>query len=297
MTTVHDPDVTAYLRDVRAALDDLPPDDREELLEGLEADLTELRAEQSGSLTERLGSPEAYAAELRSAAGLPPHRAVPATTTGDRLREAARPAIERMRAVPGAGRAARLLDELRPAWWVARGYLVAWIISRSMTRRNPGVLPRLEDSLELGLLLLLGAVLVSVWIGRRRSAHPGIRAAVVALNVAVLFLAFVNGIQYPDTDGNEVSYPCCGLISPAGNVITDIRPYDSEGRPLSDVQLYDQYGLPVEVSTDRLPRVREDGTVGQNVFPISPAPDELNGEVRPGPVAPLLPRPSVSPSP
>ena len=68
MPTAHD--VNEYVQQVRAELADLPPDDVEELTGGLEADLAERLAESPDGLA-GLGSPQVYAAELRSAAGLP----------------------------------------------------------------------------------------------------------------------------------------------------------------------------------------------------------------------------------
>src|SRR6187431_418045 len=64
-------DVRAYVRAVRAWLGDLPADEVEDLTAGMEADLAERAAESGGPLGGLLGQPEAYAAELRSAAGLP----------------------------------------------------------------------------------------------------------------------------------------------------------------------------------------------------------------------------------
>ena len=64
-------DVATYVREVQAELADLPKDDVDDLTGGMEADLSELAAESGGDLVGRLGSPKLYAAELRSAAGLP----------------------------------------------------------------------------------------------------------------------------------------------------------------------------------------------------------------------------------
>ncbi len=66
-------DVRASVWAVRAWLADLPADEVEDLTAGMEADLAERAAESGGgTLGALLGEPEAYAAELRSAAGLPP---------------------------------------------------------------------------------------------------------------------------------------------------------------------------------------------------------------------------------
>src|SRR5262249_18579324 len=68
--TAHD-DVDRYAAGVRAALVDLGPEARAHLLEALEARLREVASEPDVSLVERLGPPEAYAAELRAAYGAP----------------------------------------------------------------------------------------------------------------------------------------------------------------------------------------------------------------------------------
>ncbi|MGH3101424.1 MAG: HAAS signaling domain-containing protein, partial [Thermoleophilia bacterium] len=57
-------EVASYATAVRAACADLPGPDRELLLEDLEDHLQEVAAEAGGPLEERLGRPEAYAAEL-----------------------------------------------------------------------------------------------------------------------------------------------------------------------------------------------------------------------------------------
>ena len=62
-----------FLSRMRAALSDLPPTEVTELLEDTEEHVRELAREHGEDQLElRLGSPEAYAAELRSAAGYPP---------------------------------------------------------------------------------------------------------------------------------------------------------------------------------------------------------------------------------
>jgi hypothetical protein len=62
-------DVSRYAAAVRAALADLDPGERAQLLEDLEGHLAEVAAETDGPLTDRLGPPEAYGAELRAAYG------------------------------------------------------------------------------------------------------------------------------------------------------------------------------------------------------------------------------------
>jgi len=75
MTTQHETDAVArYAAAVRVAVADLGPEERAQLLGDLEAHLEEVAAEGGGSLAERLGPPEAYAAELRAAYGAAPPR-------------------------------------------------------------------------------------------------------------------------------------------------------------------------------------------------------------------------------
>jgi hypothetical protein len=63
-------DVTAYAAAVRAALADLPAAARADLQDDLESHLAEVAAESDAPLRERLGPPEAYAADLRAAYGV-----------------------------------------------------------------------------------------------------------------------------------------------------------------------------------------------------------------------------------
>jgi hypothetical protein len=286
--------VAAYLRDVRAALDDLPADERDDLLEGLEADLTELRAEEGGPLTDRLGSPQAYAAELRSAAGLPPHGGRRAPRT-QRLRSAVRPLLERAAAWPGVAPVRRFLPELRPGWWVLRGYLAAWLFCVVTSGDLPGPFPRFEESLLAGLLLAAGAIALSVWIGRRTDRRPRLRRGVIVANAILGFAAVIAlyDVQSQYTGSGEAYYyeqPCC-VLSGTHGVISEIYPYDRDGKLLTDVQLYDQNGLPIDIADRHSTWVRPDGSTWNNVFPAYPP---RSGDPNAS-VAPLAP--SASPAP
>ena len=71
MTTDTPITAAAYADLVRAELTDLPPDDLASMVEGLDAHLAEIAADGPADLVTALGAPTTYAAELRSAAGLP----------------------------------------------------------------------------------------------------------------------------------------------------------------------------------------------------------------------------------
>jgi PASTA domain len=63
--------VQSYARAVREAMGDLPPEQANAVLDGLDEHLAEIVAEGTVDLEAVLGSPESYAAELRLSAGLP----------------------------------------------------------------------------------------------------------------------------------------------------------------------------------------------------------------------------------
>ncbi len=123
----------AYLDAVRRELDDLPDEERGDLLEDLSSHLIELSThdiDDGVPLQVRLGPPSEYAAELRTAAGLPPRVAA---GSPDRVRRrladmfagsAAGRLATRAQHHPWTAQAVTLLRELRPAWWVLRGYLI-----------------------------------------------------------------------------------------------------------------------------------------------------------------------------
>jgi uncharacterized membrane protein len=77
MTTKTHPAVAEYLARTQAALSDLPAAEVEEIVEDIGQHLSEVAGELGDdvsveALTERLGTPEQYANELRAAAGYPP---------------------------------------------------------------------------------------------------------------------------------------------------------------------------------------------------------------------------------
>ena len=80
------PEVAAYLDQVRAALADVPAEERDELLADIEISLLEGAADSSDPPEARLGPPERFAQELRAAAGIAPPPPPSAAATGVRAR-------------------------------------------------------------------------------------------------------------------------------------------------------------------------------------------------------------------
>jgi hypothetical protein len=256
VNTTVDGDVARYAAAVRAAFADLPAPDREALLEDIEDHLVEVAAEPGGPLEERLGPPESYAAELRAWAGLPPG--------GSRRRPRLARRLERLRhaaaAHPAGGAVIAFLPELRPAWWVLRGYLAVQLASVGLAVLfNHDVtlpVPTILGSQVVGLLATGAAVVGSVALGRRTAATRRGRRLTVAANLALALFALVlfGGMgaarltDEPTYQGYEVSgsFPesLPGLRSD-GREISNIFPYDAKGRPLTGVHLYDQDGIPL----------------------------------------------------
>ncbi len=239
-------DVRAYVAAVRAWLADLPADEVEELTAGMEADLAERAAESGGPLGALLGQPEAYAAELRSAAGLPPRvevmapDAVPREPWTDRLEREAHELVARH----------PWLRELRPTWWLARGAVAGWAVASVLG--TGGVL----------LLPLVGAAL-SMWLGqvlrRREPLGTGVRAVLGAGNAlaVVLLLPMLAFYGSPAWDSSDVelSDPAAVMsgLSVNGSQVTNVYAYDAAGQRVADVRLFDQSGQPITLSAEAVP--------------------------------------------
>jgi hypothetical protein len=255
-------EVEAYLAAVRATLSDLPPAERDDLLAEVEASLREA-ADDAGAIGARLGSPEEFAAELRSAAGL--HERL-----GAESRVNVRELLGRIAADPRVAALRRLGAELAPVWWVVRGYLIvaglATVWHTSWSARYPFVprfgsaelglypiVPRFGGA-EVGLALIVLAVAVSVRLGLKwRNDRSSSRRSVVALNLVCLVLLLPVGSYLGDgargtTNVVVVHEP---LAQPGltynGTPVRNIYPYSLEGKLLHDVLLYDGAGAPIEI--------------------------------------------------
>lgn len=268
-------DVRAYVRAVRAWLADLPADEVEELTAGMEADLAERAAESGGPLGSLLGEPEAYAAELRSAAGLPP-----------RLDVVGPDAVRRE---PWTGRLARSahelltrhpwLRELRPTWWLARGAVLGWAFAAMIGTGRMLLLP------------LVGAAL-STWLGlalrRREPLARAVRAGVAAANVLAALLLLPMVATYTSGYGGYSGYSDeTAMAAPGyaqqvvanGETVQNLYAYDAAGNRLEGVRVYDQSGRALFVGLDPLmdgsnpdlPMRPDDGmpNVASDVFPLS----------------------------
>jgi hypothetical protein len=298
--------VAEFLTAVRAELADLSVEDRAEITDGLEADLAELVAERG---PDALGDPVAYAAELRSAAGIPERGSAATTrrsvgvriaTLLDRAHEFADSQIEKLPGDPQP-----LLAWLRPAWWLARGWLalqvaaslsVTFGVAGAYEARLQAVMPHWNG---LEWVVLVAAVLISVQIGRGRiwPGHRGpqrgslvARLVLLALNLIAIgsiplgIAAFTTDDQYwngynqamneatsVDDSGKPYYADQAGIYSD-GQWVSQIFPYDAAGKPLVGVQLFDQAGKPIHVIT-------QPDCTSTAANPLPPEEPTLDGEL------------------
>lgn len=248
---VREREIARYVDEVRQALADLPPQVRDELLEDLPEHLAEVAAETDGPLADRIGPPQAYAAELRGAAGLRP----PANgrNLDQRIAAVVAAARGRLRAVDtkagpviGYARASDYLRLLRPVWWVVRGYLVAMLIAVVLNGSASGLLPRIGGSTLAAVLLLAATVLGSIWLGRR-SDRFGPRTRLALHGSALVLVAFaLYAFVEVDTSTRD-SYRYAPIYHDPYSHIQDVYVYDSEGRLIEGARLFDQNGQPIRL--------------------------------------------------
>lgn len=275
------PEIGDFVTRVRARLADLSDEEREELVGGLEADLTELVAD-GGSVAE-LGDPRAYADELRAAAGLEPGRtgrlqAVrrprrPLPQLVGELLDDARTRWEQMVTRPGLAPAWEMAVVLRPAWWVLRAWVAVQMLDQSIGPwEHATLIPRFGDDVS-GKLLLLAAVVGSVLLGLRKvwpaSGAPGspfARVVLLGLNLVAVLMLIVTVDSFPSSrfvhDASHLVASGMNGGADRSGVTNDGRPvrnvfaYDAQGRPLTGVQLYDDRGEPLAVEHDPTGRMR-----------------------------------------
>lgn len=233
----------AYLAAVGAALAGVPDSDRQELLDDLAEHLAELAHESDAGLIERLGPPEQYAAELLASAGIELGRAKPAWQRSQ--------VVERVRAATarfdsaGTRRLQAFLADLRPGWWVARGWLVVAAIAARHGLQEALWLPNVTHNDVQNVVLLAGAVALSVWVGRGPKW-----AAWIATAIGIVALVSVGTADrsYFYQVNDQSYYPSQGMLTdPNGRVIENIFAYDASGKPIRGVFLVDQNGVPIDI--------------------------------------------------
>lgn len=252
-TPAADARIADFAAAVRAELADLDIDDVDDLVDGLEADLAEQASESEDF---QLPDPVTYAAELRSAAGLPEkatEAASPRPSLSERLTELDARLERAVQSSKALTWLTELLVSLRPVWWIARGWALylllaipfgSWDTIVGFPGRNTG-----------GWLLLGALVLLSVQWGRDRwvpaRAVRAVRTAVSVIAAVTLLFAIPgavvsaqNAVGTAYHSWTTVEEPPPGLAVD-GTRVRNIFAYDAEGNPIAGVQLFDQDGRPL----------------------------------------------------
>ncbi|MFG3338996.1 HAAS signaling domain-containing protein [Glycomyces sp. NPDC048151] len=261
MTTTPDrsTEIASYLTAVERHLNDLPTHIRQDLMSELDAHLTEVAAdlEPGASLRDLLGSPEAYARELRDTAEVDKER------VGTRLRRtvatAVAPAAAKLKAAAdrfavstGHTDSVELAERLRPGWWVLRGALaglLAVYLLSAIQFGGPVVYPILE-SVPL-TLFAAGAVLFFVWlslrVGTRSRGWGRRRRQWVAVAGAGLVVYAVYGLGWPFAWmlGADDYVETASMDTDPYAYVRDVYAYDENGNLLKGVYLFDQDGNPL----------------------------------------------------
>jgi hypothetical protein len=165
------------------------------------------------------------------------------------LRAKARVADSRLGPMLGYARASEFVRLLRPAWWLLRGYVAAMLLvdALDLTEGSSGLLPRVGGNALVGLVLLAGFMVGSVWLGRREyrlSRWP--RRALYA-GTAVLVLVVLIGFFDADDRLRGPAYYEVVNDDPYGDV-GDLYVYDQNGQLQRGVRVYDQNGDPIVFS-------------------------------------------------
>ena len=309
-TAAAHPEVAAYLEAVRSHLGGLPAEDHE-LLDDLEAHLNDVASNGRGSLVYQLGDPAAFAAELMASAGLTAEGADGLDTGSDsaaparperrslRSRLEASPSWQAVRDSPAGQEVLAFLPELRPGWWVLRAYLAVIVLSVGVLSAGSDAavdafpLPSVAGSTIVGLILVGAACVVSVRWGRRSGDDERRRRLTVVANVLLIVLSLqaLNALRF---DRRQEFVPVDDhragqLTGTGGQIITNVYPYDREGRLLTGVTLHDQ---------DARPIITGSSADGIQSFPIGlspPAPPFASTTTAPPPEAP--PDPDAPPPP
>jgi len=239
MSITMSPTKAAYLARVTEGLYDLPAEEREEMLQDLEAHLAELEDEEVDQV---LGTPESFVEEFRVSAGLD----APSAAAGPGLVERWRAALNRRSAW-----LSNLVDwpTIRPIWVWTRGWLVvcAWSFLYDYEGFERFPIPSIGGNTSVGLAFVILATWLSLWLGK---GQQGIRAFGSVTFSFVAGWALIGMLLNPMPTYSQMvevyEQPVFPeqLTAPDGNQITNVYAYDMEGNPV-DVLLFDQDGRPL----------------------------------------------------
>ncbi|MBC7597195.1 MAG: hypothetical protein H7288_25300 [Kineosporiaceae bacterium] len=278
------PEITEFARKVREQLADLPAEDIDDLTDGLEADMAEAFAEVTSY---ELPDVTVYAIELRNAAGLPMREASAKGGFGHAVRgmaESLRLKGSSLRKNPASAGFFDFLISLRPVWWTLRA-IIAYLFVVWMTSDSRVMAPHTF----LQWTVMAALFVVSVQWGRglwrmRWLKWPLIIGNVFAAIVLVPVLTHQadQALTWQEaklTFGFNPGGPAFAVDEPQAGVklndkeVTNIFAYGADGKPVKNVQLFDQDGRPLATSVpggngclEDTPCVDGNGQAGQGVW-------------------------------
>ena len=237
-------DIADYVSRVRSHLSDIDGDEVEEMLDDLENHLRELRADSQASFNSLLGEPEMYAAELRESAGIAPPP--PAPTKLSRIGRV-KAFLDQVKDHAWVRAVRDFLPELRPAWWVLRGYLLVVLAAEiSGQAFSTFPFPSLWGSELAGLIATGFAVVASIRWGRSGWTagwkHFGaVAAGALAIIGGFVATASANAGEIHEVVGSH------GPIIDLTILPANIYAYTPDGVPLGPVLLYNEAGRPIRL--------------------------------------------------
>jgi len=169
------PEIAIFAERVRRALGHLSVEQVADLTDGLEANVAASVADGAA-----LPDVDTYVAELLSAAGL----AIPDSVDVGRLKIAERIATLK-----------HVLRGLVPMWWLVRA-VAATLLIGIITSTDPAwgagrVMIRVSNNLLLGWVVLVAAIVGSVWAGRMEKRLPAMLRVIPGLVIVALSLSAV----------------------------------------------------------------------------------------------------------
>ena len=222
-TNTQDPTIRNFVVEVKSRLADLNPADVDGLTENLEADLLERQLEEGDDF--KLGSPDQFARDLRTAAGI----------------DAPEKEVSPLRRL--VNRAAKwtwqLVRSARPAWWLVRGYLLFWLWGVWF---NPGGF--LPDNF-LQWVILVGLTVASIVVGRKTWRRYLVRVPLAVLNVGLIIVGLIWGITLQNSRDDYMrmhTMDNAGVLMWNGYWITQPKAFDANGTELPMVELRDVNG-------------------------------------------------------
>jgi hypothetical protein len=238
MSITLSPSKAAYLARVAEGLADLPAEDREEVVQDLEAHLAELGDEE---VEATLGTPEAFVFEFRQSAGLEDGHSV----TRPSLVARGRNALERW-----SSRLGELThwQSFRPVWLWTRGWLLvsAWSLLYDVEGFSRFPVPSIGGSSLTGLILVISATLLSLWLdaGTQHIRLIGSVVFSVAAGWALVGMLLNPLPTYAELHTELDPIFVDRLTGPDGSWVENIYAYTLEGEPI-EVLLFDQSGRPL----------------------------------------------------